>query len=333
MRFPVRLLSVACVAALLPLALSAQGGQVVGANGVVLAGAPVNWTPNVIAATAEVTAAKPCGLAVSGACSSGFGNVGAGSLHLNVDGAGNTASGYPGWAFYYLMAQQNSSFGKLSELSALSFDWFRSATEGWDAAPGSSGTADQPINPIDWRYKTPVVRVQLRETRGAEVRLSELVWEGYYNKARLGENANPDDNWTPVEQWVAQTGMQNDNFWYIRPPSQAPASVSTPSATCNDALSFWSGGVQSGNTGGLFGETGCLFGADVDVIGIAVGLGSQWPLEYDAYVDNVRMGFNSDALAVDANFDVVPEPSSWLLMGAGLAALGLSALRRRRPSV
>ena len=323
---------IAVIAALSPLALHAQGGQVVGQNGVVVAGASGNWVPSVIAATAEVNTTNPCGLAASGVCSNGFGGVGAGSLHLAVDGAGNPAAGYPGWAFYYLWAaNQASSFGKLNQLSALSFDWFRTDIPGWNDAPGTMSVLNgQPINPVDWRYKTPVMRLQLRERRdGQEDRLSELVWEGYYNKSRLGSNSNVDDNWTPTNTWVAQSSMQDDNFWYIRPPANVAGAGVQTSASCNDQLSFWSGGVQSGNTNGLFGSTGCLFGADVDVIGIAVGLGSQWPLPYDGFVDNVRMGFGTEPLAVNANFDVVPEPSTYVLMGSGLLALGVLSRRRR----
>lgn len=345
-----------------PVALWAQAGQVVGPNGVSTAGNPTGWIPDVRGgATAQVTKTYPCGTNGLVACTGGFDGRTEGSLELGVTGVrletpipgGGTSVSYPDWGFYYRWAggtqqatyDHSASFGDLRSLSSLSFDWFRKDIEGWDRTPPPG---EQPINPIDWLYKTPVVRLQLLESRNVgnvvDKVYSELVWEGYYNQPSLG-NAP-----TPVDQWVRQTNMQSDNFWYVRPPAAISGNgvvgQYSQNGVCNSSMSFWAGGVNANSTNNLFTEnTGCLFGADVQVIGIAVGVGSQWPLEWRGAVDNVRMGFGEGGVlcatrggedcALDANFDfvpatTVPEPSTWALMGAGLLAIGAVARRRNR---
>ncbi len=316
----------AVIVAILPLGLHAQAGQVVGPNGVSTLGNPTGWNPNVQAgATAQVTTTRP---------RLGFGGFGSGSLELSVTGAVAQNGQYPDWGFWYRYAggtaentlATSASFGNLASMSTLSFDWFRSFTPGWDAPVGSISDANgRPIPPADWTYKTPVLRLQLRERRAgnADV-LSELVWEGYYNSTA--------GQYTPIDTWVTETAMQADNFWYLRPVGGSAGNGLN--AACLEPMSFWQGGIVSNNQAGLFGQNGCLNGATVDVIGIAVGVGSQWPLPYHGFVDNVRMGFGQDGLALDANFDfvpgtVVPEPSTYALMAAGLLALGVVARRRR----
>ena len=79
-------------------------------------------------------------------------------------------------------------------------------------------------------------------------------------------------------------------------------------------------------------RTGCLQNATVDITGISIGIGSQWPLEYAGFVDNVQMEVGGDVV-LDANFDavVVPEPSTWTLMLTGLLVVaGISYRRRAR---
>ncbi len=320
------LVLVAAIAAL-PVAAHAQVGQVVGPNGTATVGNTTDWISSEIASgSAQVTTNAP---------RLGFANAGSGSLELSVTGGGNTQTGFPDWAFMYRYAGGSAaatingamSFGNLQEMTSMSFDWYRTAVPGWDAVPP---VGDQPINPVDWKFKTPVVRLQLVETRGDQSIQSELVWEGYYNQSKIGAGG------TPVGTWVSQTGMQDDNFWYVRPSAGAGGTQTLfDSATCLfGQQTFWS--AEQGNTaiGQLFGANGCMFGANVQVIGIAVGVGSQWPVAWHGFADNVRMGFN-DQLALDANFDyvaplVVPEPGTFALLGLGLIAFGAAARRRRR---
>lgn len=327
----------------LPASLAAQG-QVVGPAG---PGSVTTVTPSAVstdltpwyvtrqgAGMAEVTTTMPCGTAAPGApCSGGFGGVGSGSLELTV--TGNSVGGeYPDWAFWYLYAGGSHNdvapFGSLEQLTSLSFDWYRfeAANSSWDALPPDGET---PINPVDWRWKTPVLRLQLLEryADGSTVR-SDLVWEGYYNQASIARHGAP-DGYTPVNQWVTQDNIQNDAFWYVRTPEAGGTAAYSINETCGLPMSFWAGGITPSSVGGLFSDGGCFEGASVDVLGIAIGVGSQWPLPYRGFVDNVRMGFaDQDGYAVNTNFDfvsAVPEPASATLL---LIGLGAFAARRRR---
>jgi hypothetical protein len=300
-------------------------GQVVGPGGGVVQGTGPGWITSIQGGgQAEVTTDNP---------RLGWGGVGSGSLRLSVTGNVGSNGQYPDWAFWYryaggtaansvLTLNSGGSFGALSQLSELSFDWFRVGMPGWDAG---CGTGTQPIPPCDWLTKTPVLRLQIAETRDGVTSISELIWEGYFNQGQVGAQ-------TPIDTWVTSGNLQQGNFWYISPNVDANGNplYSTTGSSCGlSSFSFWQGNAGASAIEQLLGVGGCLEGSNAQVIGIAVGVGSQWPLEYLAYVDNVRMGFGGNNV-LDVNFDyVVPEPATVVLVAVGLGALGLIRRRRR----
>lgn len=339
---PVLALVVGLATATSPALLPAQAGQVVGTNGTATLGNATNWiTDQRMGAFGQVTTRFPCGLATgSGACSGGFGTVGSGSLELRVTGT-NAAANYPDWAFWYRFAQgslantiaTSASFGSLSNLTALSFDWYRVAIPGWNDPPGVGA---QPIPPVDWRYKTPVMRLRLQELRAGQTDVfSELIWEGYYNQPALA-TLGALNGYTPVDQWVRQAGMNLGNFWYTQVDANGLATNYGVAGACNGTFTFWQGGIASGATSSLFSPGGCLAGTtDVRVVGVGVGVGSAWPLAWEGAVDNVRLGFGpAQTLALNTNFDftssTIPEPATLALLATGLVGVGVAVRRRPR---
>ena len=287
-----------------------------------------DWWADRQGAFAEVTRTNP--RQGMGAYLDDFGE---GSLELRVLGQ-NVSPGSNEWAFWYRFAggasYENSrvaNFGALSALSTLSFDWFRTGN-----AHSMTTTPS-----ADWPYKTPVMRLRLLENAGTAAEIeSELVWEGYYNQCSLGiATTNCVSNTTRTNAWVTQGNMQRDRFWYARPPGVGVAPVVSSGTGCGlIPQEAWSGGIAAFTINQFLGGSTPCIGANTVVTGIAVGIGSRWPLPYIGFVDNVRMSFSGTEV-MNTNFDfipatVVPEPSTWALMGAGLLALGVVSRRRNR---
>lgn len=232
------------------------------------------------AGTVEITGANP--------------RSGNGSLELQTTGA------LEDWAFFLHAAgaRETASWGLLSALDRLAFDWYRETPVAGDAP---------------WQAQTPVLRLHLRQGSFDAFTFSELVWEQYYTTEGPAETG----------AWVDQN-LLAQNFWrYVEPGKYTIAGGTDqqepffPNPLLTHTPSGWS----------------TFLAPEAYIWGISLGVGSNWPLAYLGFVDNVRLGFAGRDLTVDANFELIPEPSTLLLLATGLLAfLGRPALRRRAPS-
>ena len=268
--------------------LSAFMATTVQAQGEVIPPGDARWNANTIGnATVAITATNP---------GFGYGNVGEMSLELKTTGNMND------WAFFTRTPLENESWGLLSEISSLSFDWFRVADAYWNAQITRDG-----IRLYDWQYKSPAFRVLLEND-------AEIVWESYFNWG-----PNPDDL-SYIDNWQT-SNLINGNFWY-RQGNQY--SVVTGECATSE-VPVWSGLHAPGTINNIV----KCFG-DRQVTGVSVGVGSQWPYEYHGFVDNVVIGFNGNT-TVNANFDrtsTVPEPSTYVMLTTGLLALAIFKFRK-----
>jgi len=271
----------------LVLLTSTASAQVVSQNNLVQR--DLGWYTNIQGnGNATVTGANP---------RYGFGDVGSGSLQMRTTGK------MEDWVFAYRYADTN--WGMLSEITSLSFDWFRSSTPNWDADITKDG-----IQLYDWKYKSPAFRLFFGDN-------TEIVWESYFNRP-INNDVSYIDTWQTSE-------MINGNFWYR---DGAGYSLNTTSCFTNE-MPVWGGNVQAITISDILDCYG-----DKEVVGVGVGLGSQWPYEYKGFVDNVKVA-REGVEVLNTNFDrlpeatVVPEPSTYAMMIVGLVGIGMVARRKR----
>ncbi|MBV6520069.1 MAG: hypothetical protein MNPFHGCM_00174 [Gemmatimonadaceae bacterium] len=225
---------------------------------------------------------------------------GNGSLELTTSGNPND------WAFFNLFSGDPATtqgWGKLSEISHLQFDWWRS----------SDSNGGDPV----WEAQSPVLRLYVRSGDPANPVFSEIVWERWYNLT------SP----TPRDQWITED-VTNQMFWryvsgagYTIDDCSNPPDITPGIPLKTETPQDWGNGQN------------CYLPMDAVVYGIGVGVGSSWPLPYHAFIDNVQLSFNGREVVND-NFEfdplVAPEPATLALLATGLAGLGGGAAARRR---
>jgi hypothetical protein len=248
-------------------------------------------------ATAAITASNP--------------RSGNGSLEL-----GTTGSLFD-WAFFKRVAEGNAAWGLLTDVNCLTFDWWR---DSYTIPDGLSPELTAALNAETWQEQTPVLRLLVRDVKDNQVVLSHLVWERWYNTRNAGIVPTENDQW----HFENLTGQQ---LW-----RHFDGGLTYTNAGCVNTAFDGSDALQTYDIGGWVSN---CYSSSAEVYGIMIGVGSMWPGEYHAFLDNVQLAFGGQqGFAVEDNFEfplsAVPEPGSMVLLATGLLALSFASYRTRR---
>lgn len=153
-------------------------------------------------------------------------------------------------------------------------------------------------------WHVPVFRILVADPSSGSTTFRELVWEYEYQFGSGGNTA-------PTNAWTNDQNVLAGNL-YI-------GGANGPG--CNSMYDC------------LRANTNFGFGASTYVYGFSIGTGSGWSGSFQGFADDVRFRFGTQAVAA-YDFELtaqstVPEPSTYVLMAAGLAAIGLVVGRRR----
>lgn len=224
---------------------------------------------------------------------------GNGSLWFDVNFGPASASSKADAEFFAAAAPNGAgnyaptaALGVLSDLTALSFDWYR--------ASGSS-PEDQAS---DWLH--PVIRLQIASPDLTQS--GYIVFEREVNRDVFGPHPTPVSS--PRDSWQTDD-VVGGNYRMWSTGSTLPFNLNGTNGPARyyDALTLadWQG----------------QFGAYL-VVGVSVGVGSGWGT-FEGAVDNVTFGFAGGPITTH-NFEVVPAPGAIALLGLS----ALAATRRRR---
>jgi hypothetical protein len=217
------------------------------------------------------------------------------------------------WAFFKRTAEDGGAWGLLADINCLTFDWYRESYVLPSDAPAS-------LTAETWLEQTPVLRLLVRDVVDQQEIVSHLVWERWYNtKGILAPTQN--DTWRFED-------LTQQQFWRHFDGGNTYTNLG-----CANGSFSSSAALQTYDFGGWV--TNC-YSPNAVIYGIMVGVGSYWPGEYRANLDNVQLGFaGEDGLVVEDNFElgeptVVPEPATLALLASGLLGMGVASLIRRR---